>query len=111
MRRNTHGFVKIGLSIFAGGARQTVEVVAQDFAGQENRRDAEPTTLDRGGNEVLVSFIRPGLGDISDGYLVIATVHARSRGLCDVNLCSCSAFSGNWERHLVPDLDMVGERT
>ena len=43
---------------------QTIEVVAQDLARQENRTDAKASMVNLGRNEVLISFVLFGLADV-----------------------------------------------
>ena len=56
-----------------GRTRQSIEILAQDLARQENLGDAKASPLNLSGNEVLVSFVLLGLADVSDRRLIDIT--------------------------------------
>ena len=55
--------------------RQTIEVLAQGFAGQKDGRNAQLAVLNLGGNEMLLPLVRLGMGDVADRRLVQATIY------------------------------------
>ena len=89
---------------------QTIEVLAQGFAGQKDGRNAQVAVLYLGGNEVLLSFVQLGLGDVSDRRLVEATVCPRGISLCDTDFRRCRIFRGNTKCDLVPHRDLTSEK-
>jgi hypothetical protein len=88
---------------------QTIEVLAQGFAGQKEGRNAQVAVLNLGGDEVLSSFVQLGLGDVSDRRLVEATVCPRGISLCDTDFRRCRISRGNRKCDLVPHRDLTSE--
>src|SRR5258708_36409654 len=89
---------------------RTIEVFAQGFAGQNDGRNAQVAVLNLGGNEVLLSFVQLGLGDVSDRRLVEATVCPRGTSLCNTDFRRCRISRGNAECDLVPHRDLTSEK-
>ena len=89
--------------------RQTIEVLAQGFAGEKDGRNAQAAVLNLGGNEVVLAFVQLGLGDVSDRRLIEATVCPRGTSLRDTNFRPCRISGRNGKCDLVPYRDLTRE--
>jgi hypothetical protein len=73
--RNSQNLVEVGALALRIRLRETIEVLAQDFARQKDGRNAQVAVLNLGGNEMLLSLVQFGMGDVSDRGLVQATIY------------------------------------
>src|SRR5271165_5801908 len=92
-----------------GCMREAIEVLAQDLARQKNRIDAKASTVNFGRNEVLMSFVRLGLGDASDWSLVDITARSGGGILGDEDFRAHCIWCWNRERHFVSEGDVRNE--
>ena len=79
-----------------GRTRQLIEVLAQDFARQEYRADAKASLVNFGRDEVLISFVLPGLADVSDWRLVERAIYSRRAVLRDEDFRTRCIWCWNW---------------
>ena len=93
------------------GIWQTIEVLAQDLARQENRTDAKASAVNLRRNEVLISFVLFGLADIPDWHLVEIALGARVRILGDQDLCTNCISRRDGKSDIVTDSDIRCEET
>ena len=92
-----------------GRTRQAIEILAQDLARQENRADAQPSPLDLGRNEVLISFVLLRLADISDWRLVDITARPGGCILGDEDFWAHCIWRWNRKCDLVAGGDVRGK--
>ena len=106
--RNAQKLVQVGMLGLRIRLRETIEVLAQDFAGQHNGKNVQVTVLNLGAYEMPLSPVQLGLRDVSDWRLVQATV---DRGVsprnADLNSCGTSRRQG--KRNLVPDPNVASQ--
>src|ERR1035438_3411639 len=93
-----------------GRTRQAIEILAQDLARQENRADAQPSPLDLGRNEVLISFVLLRLADISDWRLVDITARPGGCILGDEDFWAHCIWRWNRKCDLVADSDKLRKK-
>jgi len=92
-----------------GCMREAIEVLAQDLARQKNRIDAKASTVNFGRNEVLMSFVRLGLADVSDWRLVDMAVRPSAAVLRDKDFRAHCLWCWNRERDFVSEGDVRNE--
>ena len=109
--RDTQDLVQGGMIDSVGRTQQAVEVLAQDLARQENRADAKASPVNLGRNEVLISFVLLGLGDVSDWRLVKVTDRSGGGILGDEDFRAHCIWCWNRKRDLVPDSDRLRKKT
>src|SRR5271167_26286 len=109
--RDTQDLIQGRMIDSVGRTRETVEVFAEDRARQKNRADAKTSTLNLGGNEVLISFVLLGLADVSDWRLVDIAVRSSGGALGDKDFRARSILCWNWKGDLVSEGDVRDKTT
>src|SRR5664279_4687506 len=90
---------------------QAVEVLAQGLAGQEHCAHAKASPVNLGRNEVLISFVLLGLGDVSDWRLVKVTDRSGGGILGDEDFRAHCIWCWNRKRDFVADSDRLRKKT
>src|SRR5208283_156194 len=80
-------------------------------ARQENCANAEASPANLGRNKVLISFVPPGLADISDWHLVEMTTRSGGGILGDEDFRADCIWCWNRKCDLVSDSDKLREKT
>src|SRR5208337_808668 len=106
--RNAQKLVQVGVPSLCIRLRETIEVLAQDFAGQNNGKNVQVAVLNLGAYEMTLPPVQLGLGDVSDWRLVQAAVD-RGVSLCNVNLSSCGTSHRKGKRDFVPDPNVASQ--
>ena len=91
--------------------RQSIEVLAEDLAWQENRANAKASPANLGRNEVLISFGLLGLADVSDWCLVDITARSGGGILGDEDFRANCIWCWNRKCDLVSDNDRLRKNT
>src|SRR5271157_3371952 len=96
---------------FDGNKLQSIEVLAEDLARQENRTDTEASPTNFGRDEVLISFVLLGVADVSDWRLVDITARSGGGILGDEHFRADCIWCWNRKCDLVPDSDRLRKNT
>src|SRR5271166_6461806 len=109
--RDAQDLVQGGMIDSVRRRRQSIEVLAEDLARQENRAHAKASPANLGRNVVLISFVPLGLADVCDWRLV--DIAARSGGgiLGDKNFRTHCIWHWNRKCDLVAESDRLRKKT
>src|SRR5271165_4358948 len=109
--RDAQDLVQGGMIDSVRRRRQSIEVLAEDLARQENRAHAKTSPANLGRNVVLISFVPLGLADVCDWRLVDITTRSRGGILGDEDFRAHRIWCWNRECDFVADSDKLRKKT
>src|SRR5271165_1989999 len=109
--RDAQDLVQGGMIDSVRRRRQSIEVLAEDLARQENRAHAKASPANLGRNVVLISFVPLGLADVCDWRLVDITTRSGGGLLGDENFRTHRIWGWNRKCDLVADSDRLRKNT
>src|SRR5271166_2171812 len=94
-----------------GPTQQAIEVLSHDLARQENRAHSKASTLNLSRNVMLISFVLPGLADVSDWHLVDMATRSGGGILGDEDFRADCIWCWNRKRDFVSDSDGLRKKS